>query len=893
MMEIIIRSSSSVRIGSIVAVLLSTCHIHLVYALDITITPSTNQSAMNITGGTPQVENTDVNITLNPSNSSNNHGIFVSGQGSKGIFGGNIIITNDSGMGAGAGQHHSGFYINKGGEVATGGDITINTSLQNSALYTKDQAHGIFVGADRPDGGTISTTSLTSTFTMDTSKKLTITTSGVYSAGAIVNGNAKAILGAVEITTHGDTSVGLYSANNSNVDSEGGKVITNGNGSSALRTSNSAAFQNDAYRTRLTVHKFIELETSGTTSHGIDAINYGDIILNAGGEITTNNTAAHGVYIDNHGTATVSGKLDVQTKMSGSYGLYLKADSKFDGQGLALGSKISSIDSAIRFEACANGAVCTGEAKAILHNTTITSQGNAGAATINVVGGQNNQLDLSNSTVSSDTGYMLAVTDNSNASTEFTLNADKGTVLNGKTVVSYFVVGGLSGTAGNINLTNQSVWNMTSDSNITNLNNTDSLVKFTSYQQQGTYSTLTVDNLLSGKGSFAMSVDIEQGLGDKLVINNATGNHHLLITNDGSADTDGTEILNVVTVTGTDNANFTSNQVELGGYLYGIKHDDSSGLLPNSQWSLYGSKKLSPSASATGNFSRSTYLLSYIDTQTLMQRMGDIRNLPEHDGNFWMRSFGGKLNAFSGSSLDGFKMNYYGLQAGVDKLVASNNAGRFYLGTMVGYTYGDPDYSNGSGTAKDYNLGLYGSYISNNGFYIDGILKYMYTRNHFNVTDSLGQNITGSANSSGYGASVEVGKRFQVDGPVYIEPQLQLSYHHQKKVSSNVSNGLKVKLGHYDSILGRTGTLIGYDWKKDDNSINTYLKVGYVREIAGKNTFYLNKSKEKYDFGGGWVETGIGVSAQHKNHSVFGEVSYANGNRFDKQQVNFGYRYQF
>ncbi len=107
-------------------------------------------------------------------------------------------------------------------------------------------------------------------------------------------------------------------------------------------------------------------------------------------------------------------------------------------------------------------------------------------------------------------------------------------------------------------------------------------------------------------------------------------------------------------------------------------------------------------------------------------------------------------------------MDYNGVQLGIDKLITTRTA-NFYLGTMVGYTDGDPNYKHGSGGARDINAGLYGSYIDNSGFYIDSIVKYTRFKNNFSVSDSVGQNVKGKSKTNGYSLSLETGKRFTIN----------------------------------------------------------------------------------------------------------------------------------
>lgn len=218
---------------------------------------------------------------------------------------------------------------------------------------------------------------------------------------------------------------------------------------------------------------------------------------------------------------------------------------------------------------------------------------------------------------------------------------------------------------------------------------------------------------------------------------------------------------------------------------------------------------------------------------------------------------------------------------------------------MVGLTDADPDYRNGSGSAKDYQFGLYIAYMNHNNFYIDGVLKYNYIKNHFSVVDTQENKVTGEGSSNGYSASVEVGRRFFLSNPqqtsgYYIEPQGQVTHGYQEGMSINASNGMTAMLSNYNYTLGRVSALFGYTIQKN-NPIDVYIKTGYVREFDGKTSYHFNMGDQQYyDFGGGWWESGIGINAQIRGrHHVYADFNYANGNNFDHKQINVGYRYTF
>lgn len=809
------------------------------------------------------------------------NGIVVSGQGSKATFKQDINIVNNAAKYNNDQVYYSGIYVNYGGEINTEGNINIESLNANNY-----KAAGLFVGFGNNDssahdawdavGHGLNKLSPTSTFTMENGK-LTIKVDGYYSGGVLTNGNAVVTLGEVDITTRGNyLSYGLQAGNHSIITFAGGTITTSGKENSHAIIADSDEFKDDNYRSTITATGLVTAKTNGDTSNAVQASNYADIDFTKGAKLTTTSTNANAIDIKNHSSVKVEEGLSINTQGARSYGLSLKGnDVLFDGSQITEG-EINTFDSAIKFDS-----VNTTGASAKFNNTTINSTGSNAAIVVTGNSSQRlrSQLDLANSTISASGSHKLLQIDGT--AKNFLLNADHSE-LNGYTTVA-------GNSTFNLNLQNISTWNIAGNSQVSNLNiSNNSLVDFSKLNSPNNYATLTIDKDLTGAGLFKMRVDLANNRADKiLVTGNASGDHKVEVVNNASQSTNGLGHIDLVEIRQADHSTFTGSYNEQGGYIYHVTRKN------NNIWELRGTNRLTSSASAAMNFQNSTYLLSYVDTQTLMQRMGEIHNTPEHEGDFWLRSFGGKLNSFSGSRVEGFNMNYYGLQMGADKLLVDNATGRFYTGAMLGYTKGDPDYKAGSGTVKDYNAGLYGTYITNSGFYIDTLLKYMHARNKFNVKDTAGQSVSGTANSDGYGASLEVGKKFHLHSPFYVEPQMQVAYHYQKTAKTHATNGLNVKLASYESILGRAGTLVGYDWQVDNQAVNTYLKVGYVRELSGNTSYYLNKNKEKHDFGGGWVETGLGVSANFKRHNIYGEVSYANGNRFDKQQVNLGYRYQF
>lgn len=286
--------------------------------------------------------------------------------------------------------------------------------------------------------------------------------------------------------------------------------------------------------------------------------------------------------------------------------------------------------------------------------------------------------------------------------------------------------------------------------------------------------------------------------------------------------------------------------------------------------------------------------MNYVETQTLFQRLGDIRQ-DNAKGNVWLRGFGGKLNTFSGGRLSDFEMGYSGYQFGADKHLADdiNVSGGLFMGT----THASPHYRGGDGTAKSEHVGGYLTWVADNGFYIDQVIKINRIRNQFKVKDSQQNLVSGQAKSTGFTFSVEAGRRFHFspdDQGFYLEPQAQITAGRQKGSQTRASNGLVIEFKDYHSVNGRAGALAGYSQKSGATNYNVYFKTGVEREFSASMQYALNGSTEKADFSGNALRNGLGVSADIDTaHHLYLEADLTTGQRFDQRQLNAGYLFSF
>lgn len=428
---------------------------------------------------------------------------------------------------------------------------------------------------------------------------------------------------------------------------------------------------------------------------------------------------------------------------------------------------------------------------------------------------------------------------------------------------------------------------------------------------------------LSGSAVFKMRADVKEKISDRLFIEETlSGTHTLFVENRGDAAVDGTEKVRLVEAKdGTAGGNtfaLEGDTVEFGAYKYTLGNGAGGYYTDGQYWELQGTKNPDPkidptpvkdkdkSASNTGSAAINTfaanYLLNYADMNTLIQRLGDLRDNAYNSGA-WFRAYGGKFKSLEREYVHDFDMDYWGVQAGYDRKLEKSwfKNGDTYLGAFFSYGNADLDYlqyGHGNGEVKNKTLGLYATYMRNDGFYVDTIVKHVWSETSFNVLDSHGTMVTGKdVDTGGLGASIEVGKRFRfgkennAKGSWYIEPQAQITWQHMGSGAFMASNGLCIGLDSYDSVLGRIGFLLGYQ----TNNTNFYAKASYMKEFNGDLNINANGVNIFETFDDNWFVYGIGVTHKiNDRNSLYFDLERSTGGKFEQDwAINGGWRISF
>lgn len=778
------------------------------------------------------------------------------------IVGSNLDLTT---------QHHqaAAAYAANGGKITlSDSNIFTDASIPVASSAVADHTHGIWATGSDVNG--VSTVVVERTNIIVQSARnhgifaqnggyvelkdvdintLAYGTNALFAQGKDSSTGAMAtiIADGVTITTEESTGYGAEIRDNAQISMSNSQIVTKGTSASAVvvQVNSNASINNTS------------IKTSGNNAQGVSLLTNSEMALDKV-MVDTSGTNSHAVWVRNSSNMLINDST-IQASGTGAHAL------KLEGVNV-------NVD---------------------VVNSSLLAENHTGI----IVSGKNNVINFDNSTINSGTGVILETTGDGEAY----FNLNNGTTVNGiiksatlATDKIYLAIHNNSIYTGNtenvneINLTTSGKWIFDEDNTIGSIDNTGGIVQFDS-SSSATPLTLTTNNL-SGAGNFIMQADIANLVGDLLVVNDSSaGSHTLIFANNGASTTNGTEEL-VVVQTPDGISDFSlANDIEAGGYLYRITKDGND-------WKLYSAgRALTTSASAGVGFFNTGYLSNYIENQTLLQRLGNLRNQSEETNTgFWLRSYGGKLNSFSGQGARGFDMPYVGTQGGIDGKVELTNAD-LIVGGVVGLTRGNPNYDGGKGTLKNYHAGVYATYYHDNGIYVDGLAKYNNTRNHFSVNDTAGTRVKGTGRTQGYAVSLETGKRFMLSQQkqgAYIEPQTQITQGYQNSDRVRASNGLKVTLKDYNSTQGRVGVNLGYQ-TMGKAPVNIYLKGNFTREMNGSTAYKLNNSKHKYSFKSNWKSGGIGGSINlNGNHNVYADVEYAKGGRFNQRQLNLGYSYR-
>lgn len=489
----------------------------------------------------------------------------------------------------------------------------------------------------------------------------------------------------------------------------------------------------------------------------------------------------------------------------------------------------------------------------------------------------------------------------------------------------------------NVSMTlKNSQWTINNDSEVDLLTVSKSNITFE--PSSSAFKTLAITDLI-GNANFTLNTDLANRQSDKIVVTGSdSGSFGLNINDSGNEpNTANGKVPLVETVTGTSKfALLGKGYVDAGAYRYRLVKEGNNWVLSNnageqassSTSTNQGSSQAggnSQSSSSTsqennqvgGNSQSSANAGSNVGTSSgstatpqvvlseksnalvslrqaqlalvesnlegLHQRLGELKN--GEKGNVWVRNVNSR-NKFdstrtaSDSRSSGFEQDVHSVQLGADAALTDN----IRLGGFVGNARSDVDFDGeyGSGKVKTQSLGLYGTYLANNGFYWDNVAKYEYVK-----SDSAS---TGKRKYNAYTLSTEVGRIHQLGQGWTVTPQIQAAW---TRLSSQSDEE------RLSALTARAGVRVAKAIEFDGWKLQPYAEVNGITTQTNKNNNQVRVNQHRFEVsnveeGKGRFQTALGFNAAVGNHRFGLEGSITNGKYLDQPyKAQAVYRYSW
>ena len=465
--------------------------------------------------------------------------------------------------------------------------------------------------------------------------------------------------------------------------------------------------------------------------------------------------------------------------------------------------------------------------------------------------------------------------------------------INGNPPAGKDVINGMS-----MKISNGAAWNMTGDSFV---NNADVSNGGSINVQQGA-SEFKADNLKLDNANLNLqgnnqNVDVQKLAGDngKITTNSLDNQMNIEQNNAKNVSVNGTKdvtdaiasgkaslqkLADVVKSNGKSAADTVISDANdiIGGYSAKVIDGE---VVPRTLKTLEN-----PTNRAISDMANISLMTWRQENNDMNKRLGELRDSKGEHGA-WARMARGESKY--GSQNVKNQYNYY--QVGYDEKLSTNP--NWTVGIALTRTEGTSTFARGTGENKHTGFAVYGSYLNDNGSFVDLIAKYARMDNDYST---IGAGVgDASYETNGYSLSAEYGKRFTKDNGFWIEPQVELTYGYVGAVDYLTNNDVKVRQNGMDSLVGRIGFSMGRNIKAG----NVYARASYLYDFDGETDVTFSKNNVtrgfEQDLGGGWWEVGVGtnINLSDATHLYFDVEKTYGGNVATPWQWNAGVRWSF
>lgn len=740
----------------------------------------------------------------------------------------------------------------------TATDTSIDVRAADYAVYAVQGARISLTGGEVSSVGT----ALFSLGVPNDGTQISATDVVIRSAriGAEADRNSLLTLSGGSVTTTGTQGYGLYSLTSSAaIRATGTQILTQG----------ASAFGAYALQGKIDLQD-VTIDTTGSSARGVYATDLA-VVTVQGGAIRTQGTNSYGVQAVAGAQVALDGTL-VATQGAGAIGLVAFSTAPGSNTSVTAENVVVTTTGANAF-----GAALVGGANMSLAGSRISTQSAAAVYAI-ANDGQPGEFSISDSVLSAAQGTGISVLgtaltvnlSNSSLSGQTSLwNIDEASATNGELtlIADGSTLTGMtqqsSGSRSTLALSNNSVWNVSGDSRVNTLTNTQSAVQFSPVAgpitAAASYKTLTVNNYSGAGGLIGFNTYLagDDSQTDRLVIDGgqASGTTRVKVTNSGgpgALTVTGIQLVNAINgATTTPDAFALSGRVVAGPYEYRLLRGASDG--SNDQaWYLRSEKfetptedppvgppqdpPVAPSEEPTvdpsdkpssgplyrpevGAYLANQFFAQRFLAHSLDERRGDMSDPPgdivdaHRVKSAWLRLKGGYSRSQTSDGNNRAKTDTVILHGGADlfEWPSGNGLGKTYAGLMASYgsarsrARADGNPYRVAARADGWSLGAYGTWYADDqsrlGAYADTWVQFATFRNRVE-----GEWLDRERyNAHGWSVSAETGYAISTGGRWVIEPQAQIIYQGYRQPGFVENTGVRISDANADGIVTRLG----------------------------------------------------------------------------------------
>ncbi|AWI09379.1 autotransporter outer membrane beta-barrel domain-containing protein [Ereboglobus luteus] len=303
----------------------------------------------------------------------------------------------------------------------------------------------------------------------------------------------------------------------------------------------------------------------------------------------------------------------------------------------------------------------------------------------------------------------------------------------------------------------------------------------------GTGQRLLTASSLAGSGTYRMTVNLNNGTGDRIAITgDAAGAHRFLITGIGSGEppTGDEPMITLLSIGGVNEITHESDisisgttfhgSFDHGVFKYAVEMRGNNLVIVNTG--------LDPVVFDTIRGVPGAQSLLWFDQQdNLGRRLGELR-APRDTGfglDFWVRAHAASTTIGGGDTeMRKSDVDVWGAEIGGD-YTWRFDSDRLTVGAFIGFNSADQDFqsvpyaNSATGDSDLFSIGAYAAWLSDAGWFVNSSLTTSHYKNKFDAVDLSYNHATGDYKDRGFGVTVEGGRRFDITKGWFVEPALQ------------------------------------------------------------------------------------------------------------------------